>query len=137
MNNIDPTDALFCEAEQSLLKVDALLRNLTRRFGAKLELNYHGRPRRDIRAKGSDGIERTLEVATVLIEPEEGGKRGNYQYLIGLAASKGTGSRVRCWIAQARVFRTLPDVQTLENIIVAGWERLQRVTNRDLQYACK
>jgi len=133
--NIDPDDVVFDKAEQPLLRIDPLLGRITRRYGGKLEINYHGRPRRDIRVTGSDGIHRTLEIAAVLSDAERGWELGNYEYIIGLAASKGSGAKVRCWSRHAGMFKRLPEDEKLERILASAWERLSAVKDDDLRLA--
>jgi hypothetical protein len=96
-NKLEPSAALFEQAEQPLIEIEKVLAAFAEQIGGRLDINYHGRPARNIMIDGKDEIVRKIELTTTLVHPEKGWIDGNWQYNLTLHAWKDVTAGRMTW----------------------------------------
>jgi hypothetical protein len=131
---LEPSPALFEKAEQPLVHVERVLAAFAEQIGGRLDVNYHGRPSRNIMIDGKDEIVRKIELTTTLVQPEKGWVDGNWQYNLTLHAWKDVTAGRMNWHSRIAKFdasqlRTVD----LENLLPRLWSDLNQVGEEQMQ----
>jgi hypothetical protein len=133
-NEREPSPALFEQAEQPLIQIENVLAAYAEEIGGRLDVNYHGRPARNIMIDGKDEIVRQIELTTTLLQPEKGWIDGNWQYNLTLHAWKDVTAGRMTWYSHITKFDAAQlHAVDLENLLPRLWSDLNQVREEQMQ----